>query len=174
MANNLQKLIYNLSTASPLCFTFGMLWYIQNHTWEAPVISGCIGGVLMLFFAWSFWFGKKHAAPIAIQVTDLSPHDGWVMAYIVSYMIPFASMKIEDFDAIICGIIGLAVILIIPFVNSAIPNPLLVLRGYHFYQIGSETGVSGYVLISKRKLRKATDIRTVKRIFEFLLVDSEG
>ena len=174
MAKNLQKLIYNLSAALPLCFVFAVLWCIQNHTWQVPVISGCIGGILTLFFAWSFCFGKKNAAPIAIQVTDLSPHDGWIVAYIFSYLIPFASMTISDFDLIICGILAAALIIIASFVNSAIPNPLLVLRGYHFYQISSETGVSGYVLISKRKLRKATDIRTVKRIFEFLLVDSEG
>lgn len=96
------------------------------------------------------------------------------MAYIVSYMIPFASMAIKDFDIVICGIIAAILIAIVPFVNSAIPNPLLMCRKYHFYQISSENGVSGYLFISKRKLRKAKDIKTIKRVFEFLLIDTEA
>lgn len=173
MANILHKILYNVSAAAPLCFIFAFVWYVQKHTWKVPVISGCLGFILILGLACSFWFGKKHVAPITIQVTDLSPHDSWVVTYIISYLIPFASMAIADFDLLLCGILAAVLVIIASFVNSAIPNPLLILRGYHFYQISSETGVSGYVLICKRKLRKATDIKTVKRVFEFLLIDSE-
>ena len=67
-----------------------------------------------------------------------------------------------------------AVILVAPFVNSAVPNPFLFLRGYHFYQIGIQNGVSGYVLISKRKIRNAKEIKRVNWVFEFLLKDVEG
>lgn len=173
MANNLQKLIYNLSAASPLCFTFAILWYIQKQTLIVPVFCVCLGAFLILCFVLSFSYGKKHVAPIMIQVTDISPKDGWMVAYVISYMLPFASMAIDDFDVIICGIIAATFIAIIPFTNSATPNPLLFLRKYHFYEIGAENGVSGYLLICKRKLRKAKDIKTVKRVFDFLLIDPE-
>ena len=174
MANNLQKLIYNLSTVSPLCFTFAILWYIQKQTLAIPIICVCLGAFLILCFALSFSYGKKYVAPITIQATDISPKDAWIVAYIISYMFPFASMAIDDFDAIVCGIIAAALIVIIPFVNSAAPNPLLFLRRYHFYEISAENGVSGYLLICKRNLRNAKHITTVKRVFEFLLIDSEG
>ena len=36
MANNLQKLIYNLSAVSPLCFTFAILWYCLLYTSHTP------------------------------------------------------------------------------------------------------------------------------------------
>ena len=113
-------------------------------------------------------------APITIQATDISPKDAWIVAYITSYMFPFASMAIDDFDVIVCGTIATVLVVIILFVNSATPNPLLFLRKYHFYEVGTENGVSGYLLICKRKPRKAKDILTVKRVFEFLLIDSEG
>lgn len=172
MANNLQKLIYNLSAISPLCFVFAVLWYIQKQTLIVPVICVGIGIILILCLAVSFSYGKKHIAPIIIRVTDISPHDGWVVAYIISYIIPFASMAIKDFDIVICGIIAVILIVIVPFVNSAIPNPLLMCRKYHFYQISEENGVSGYLFISKRRLRKANDIKTIKRVFDFLLIDT--
>lgn len=172
MANNLQKLIYNLSAISPLCFVFAVLWYIQKQTLIVPIICAGIGIILILCLAVSFSYGKKHIAPIIIRVTDISPHDGWVVAYIISYIIPFASMAIKDFDIVICGIIAVILIVIVPFVNSAIPNPLLMCRKYHFYQISEENGVSGYLFISKRRLRKANDIKTIKRVFDFLLIDT--
>lgn len=81
MANNLQKLIYNLSAISPLCFVFAVLWYIQKQTLIVPIICAGIGIILILCLAVSFSYGKKHIAPIIIRVTDISPHDGWVVAY---------------------------------------------------------------------------------------------
>lgn len=174
MANNLQKLIYNLSAASPLCFTFAILWYIQKQTLIVPAICVCLGSFFVLCFARSFSYAKKHVAPIMIRVTDVSPKDGWMVAYGISYLLPFASMAIDDFDAILCGIIAILLIVIILFANSVTPNPLLFLRKYHFYEISAENGVSGYLLICKRDLRNAKHITTVKRVFEFLLIDSEG
>lgn len=174
MANNLQKLIYNLSVASPLCFTFAILWYIQKQTLIVPAICVCLASFFMLCFACSFWYAKKHVAPIMIQVTDISPKDGHMAAYVISYLLPFASMAIDDFDITVCGIIAAALIAIILFANSVTPNPLLFLRKYHFYEISAENGVSGYLLICKRDLRNAKHITTVKRVFEFLLIDSEG
>lgn len=174
MANKLQKLIYNLSAASPLCFTFAILWYIQKQTLIVPAICVCLGSFFMLCFARSFSYAKKHVAPIMIRVTDISPKDGQMAAYVISYMLPFASMAIDDFDITVCGIIATALIAIILFANSVTSNPLLFLRKYHFYEISAENGVSGYLLICKRDLRNAKHITTVKRVFEFLLIDSEG
>ena len=154
MANNLQKFIYNLSAISPLCFVFAVLWYIQKHTLIVPAVCVCIGIILIFCLATSFSYGKKHVAPIIVRVTDISPHDGWVVTYIVSYMIPFASMAIKDFDIIICGVIAAILIFIVPFINSAIPNPLLMCRKYHFYKISAENGISGYIFLSNEEITK--------------------
>ena len=137
MANKLQKLIYNLSAASPLCFTFAILWYIQKQTLIVPAICVCLGSFFMLCFARSFSYAKKHVAPIMIRVTDISPKDGQMAAYVISYMLPFASMAIDDFDITVCGIIAAALIAIILFANSVTSNPLLFLRKYLllFWQI---------------------------------------
>ena len=82
-------------------------------------------------------------------------------------------MAIQDFNLILAGAIGLAVVFLAPFVNSGIPNPLLIIFRYHFYQIGTGNGVLGYILISRRKLRNVKEIKSVKRAFEFVLIDEE-
>ena len=59
------------------------------------------------------------------------------------------------------------------FINSAIPNPLLFIKKYHFYQVSGEHGISGYILISRKKYRSKQELKTVNRMFDFLLLDAE-
>lgn len=174
MGNGLQRFIYNLSAAAPLGFIFAFVWYWQKKTIYIPCISICIGSILIIFFMISFAYGKRHFAPIIIRTSDISPYDGWIILYIITYLFPFSSLAIKDFNMVIfMGIIA-ALIVAAPYVNTAIPNPLLFFLGYHFYQLSAEHGISSGVLISKRKLRKAKDVKTVNRIFDFLFLDTEG
>lgn len=173
MGNISQRLIYNLSAAAPLCFIFALVWYWQKKTRDISCIAICIGIILVILLMISFAYGKRHFAPIIIRTNDIAPYDSWVIVYIITYMFPFASLAIKDINLIICVIIAGVLIVAAPCVNTAIPNPILFLRGYHFYQVSGEHGISGSVLISRRKLRKAKDVKTVNRIFDYLLLDAE-
>lgn len=173
MANKLQKLIYNFSVASPLLIVFSLVWFIQKQTWMVPLICVIIAGALIILELYSFSYGKKHLAPIIIRTTRITPSDGWVMVYIISYILPFASLVIDDFNILVIGLVCLAIVVVAAFAIDAIPNPILLLKKYHFYSLGAENGISGYILLSKRKLRKKQDIKTVYRVFEFLLLDVE-
>ena len=137
------------------------------------IVCVCVSVLLIVVFYASFFYGIRHLPPIAVNVTSLSAHDGWVTAYIISYILPLASMAIQDFNLILAGAIGMAVVFLAPFVNTGIPNPLLMIFRYHFYQIDTANGVSGYVLISRRKLRNVKEVKSVKRAFEFVLIDEE-
>ena len=174
MANGLQKLIYNMSVASPLLIVFALVWYIQKKSWTIPIICVVVAVVLILCMLKSFSYGKKHLAPIQIRTSDISPSDGWIVVYIITYILPFASMIINDLNLIMCSVVAFAIAVIAAYVNTAIPNPILFFQRYHFYSISAENGISGYVLISKRKLRKKQDLKAVNRVFEFLLLDTEG
>ncbi|WP_035287944.1 hypothetical protein [Clostridium sp. KNHs214] len=172
MGNIVQKFIYNVSTVAPLSFIFALVWYLQKETLKVPLISIAVGIVLIVLFSVSFSYGKTHIAPIIIRTNDISPYDGWVVLYVLSYALPFASMAIKDFDVTICAILGVILAVVAPYVNTSIPNPLLWVKQYHFYQVSGEHGMSGYTVISKRKLRRSKDLGTVNRIFDFLLLDT--
>ena len=173
MGNGLQKMIYNLSAASPILFVFSVIWLIQKKTWILPAICVVLGIGIIFVFAKSFSYGLKNLAPIQIRTSDISPNDGWIVVYIITYLFPFASVVIDDFNLIVCGIIALLIAIVAPLVNSAIPNPLLFAKKYHFYQVSGEHGISGYVLISKKKYRNKQELKHVNRIFDFLLIDAE-
>lgn len=174
MPNFLQKWLYNLSAGAPLLIVFSVVWYCEKKSWIIPGICICAAILLTVLMRIAFVYCRRNLPPITINVTDVAPYDVWIAVYIISYFVPFISMTLDDCNLLLFVAISAAVILVAPFVNSAIPNPFLFSRGYHFYKIGTQNGVSGYVLISKRKIRNAKEIKRVNRVFEFLLKDVEG
>ena len=76
MGNGLQKMIYNLSAASPILFVFSVIWLIQKKTWILPAICVVLGIGIIFVFAKSFSYGLKNLAPIQIRTSDISPNDG--------------------------------------------------------------------------------------------------
>lgn len=173
MPNYLQKLIYNFAAIIPLLFIFSIVWVLQTHTFLIPLVCTVCALVFWTIFEISFAYANKHIPPIGITVVNLSPYDSWIVVYIITYIFPFVSLVLKDFNLIMAILLSSFLIVILPFVNSSIPNPLLFLKGYHFYKIESNNGVSEYILISRRKLRKTADLRYVKRLSEFLLLDEE-
>ena len=173
MLNLLQRCIYNLSSFAPLCLIFAFVWWTEKRTWFIPLVCVIAFAVLLLLFMASFLYCKKYVPPISIRISDISSCDGWIVTYLISYALPFASIALKNFNVILSGVIAFTIIVVALFVNSAIPNPLLFLCGYHFYHISTENGVSNYVLITKRKLRNNKSIKYIKRLFEFLLLDEE-
>lgn len=175
MPNIIQKWLYNLSGAAPLCLIFAFTWWWQNRSahgvWWISIALIAFAIVLVCTFMASFTYCRKSIPPIAIRINEFAPHDAWIVAYIISYVIPFASIVFNEFDPVLSGMIAVVIIVVAPFVNSAAPNPLLFLQGYHFFLVKTETGASDFVMITKRSLRNKTEIKYVRRIFEFLLLD---
>lgn len=174
MPNIFQKALYNISSGAPLLLSFAFVWWLEKHTWQIPVICIVCALLLIVFMLIAFAYGRRNLPSIPITATDVSPHDAYIIAYIISYLLPFVTMVIEDCNLFLLCAISIAIVLVAPLINSAIPSPILFVKRYHFYQVNASNGVSGYVLISKRKIRNVKDIKTVKRIFEFLLLDEGG
>lgn len=94
----------------------------------------------------------------------------------VAYVSPFAYMVMSDYHIVSFIVVVLMLVLVIIPAIMALPNILLFFAGFHFYEIETEsTGVGDYILISKRRrIRNKTDVKTVMRVFEKLLVDTKG
>ena len=171
MANTIQKLLYFFSAISPVCITFSVVWIIQGKgiMFPAILVSASVIGVVL--FIVSFRYGYKNIAPMTIRVTDVSTGDLWILGYVFSYLLPLGNMVIAEWNLFILAGISLTIGVVIPFINCAISHPLLFFRGYHFYNLTTENGISSYILISKKKIRNKKEIKLVGRIFEFLLIE---
>ncbi len=173
MPNVLQKWIYNLSVAAPLLMIFAIICFFEKDGFAEPVICLCVAVLLIILMVKSFNYGKCKLPKIAIHVTSVAPHDLPLISCIISYLLPLLSLAIDG-NTLLLSCIYFIVFIIILYMNTAIPNIILLLLGYHFYKISEKNGVSGYVLISKRKIRNPKEIRYVYRVFDFLLEDAEG
>ena len=176
MANSIQRFIYHIANAVPLAIMTAVVWYIQKKTIFIPT---CIIGttiIVVFLFVVSYNHVKNNCQAIKIRASSISSKDGWIVAYILSYCLPFASLVLSDYNVMIFAIIAIIGLIFLMISVSAIPNFLLFISGYHFYEISTEeTGVSDYLLISKRKrLRNKTEIQLVLRPFERILIDEKG
>jgi hypothetical protein len=176
VANGFQQIIYNLANAVPLAVMTALAWFIEFKTWLMPAILLSCAMVLTVLFAVCFCYGKNNCSIKDINVSFISSKDKWLATYVIAYMFPFAYVVMSDFHIISLIVVGLMLFLVIIPAIMALPNILLFFAGYHFYEIETEsTGVRDYLLISKRRrIRNITDIKTVMRIFEKLLIDAEG
>ena len=174
MANQIQKLIYNLSALSPLLLVISVTWYLEKKSWIVPIICCSIAIVLAVCMLVLFFYGKKNLPAIEIRTSKISPNDGWIFIYIISYIVPLVPVFVDSQSILVIGIIaGVVSTVLFACIIDAIPNPILFLIGYHFFKVEAENGVSEYVVVSKRKFRNKHGLTTVKRVFDYLLVDTE-
>lgn len=171
MANTIQKLLYFFSAIAPVCITFSVVLIIQGKGIVFPVMLIVASVIGVVLFIVSFRYGNKNIAPMTIRVTDVSTSDLWMLGYVFSYLLPLGNIVIDEWNLSILVGMSLIIGVVIPFINCAIPHPLLFFRGYHFYNLTTENGISSYILISKRKVRNKKEIKLVGRIFEFLLIE---
>lgn len=171
MANTIQKLLYFFSAIAPVCITFSVVLIIQGKGIMFPVILISVSVIGVVLFIVSFRYGNKNIAPMTIRVTDVSTSDLWILGYVFSYLLPLGNIVIDEWNLYILVGISLIISVVIPFINCAIPHPLLLFGRYHFYNLTTENGISSYILISKKKIRNKKEIKMVGRIFEFLLIE---
>lgn len=175
MANWIQRLIYNMGNAVPLAVLTALAWYYQNRTWLVPIVLLGVAICIVIVTIVCFRYARNNCSVKQINVSSISSRDSWVVVYILTYMFPFATLAINDFNIILLIVVVLTLLLTIGQATMAVPSMLLFFCGYHFYKIEViGTGVADYLLISKRKrIRSNESIKTVQRVFEKLLVDTE-
>ena len=189
MANKLQKLLFNLSTMSPLALIFAIAYWIENdievlimksnkvHINYVSVILIAIISVSIIFSFYSSFFVKlchKKLERMSIAVDNIVPHDSWVIVVLLSYALPAAGIVFKDINMYLSIIIILFWILFLALSNTIIPNPLLMIQGYHFYKISTVDGSSDICLLSTRKgIHNRKAISTVMIAFDYLAMEDK-
>ena len=178
MANRIQKLLYFLSAESPILIVFAIVWLIEKSTWSKPIsiswkiptILITLSVLLIIAFNYSFDYGKKNLQTIPVSATEISGGDEWIVAYIISYILPLAEFQFGEMIKPVVGAAVLMLLVVLTFTDYMTPHPILYLRRYHFYKLNIEGAHAGYNLISKKKLKRSSDVRKVSQVFGFLLL----
>lgn len=187
MANKVQKFAFNLSTLSPILFFYAIVWWLQMgmnsiivengkiNVTPAMVVVTTMGiiGVLYSFYSCAFVkICRDKLERVTVKATSVEPCDTRVIGVVVTYILPFATFVIKDLDLRVLAICGMIILLLVCCANTVIVNPLLMIRGYHFYELSNIDGGNGFSLISRHeKIGNAQLITSVICAFDYLLID---
>jgi len=103
--------------------------------------------------------GQKHI----YQMKELERDDKEVLAFLVTYLLPFLSKDKMSFasDWLTETYILLIIFLVVAHAGAFQFNPVMGLLGYHFYSVKNKDGES-HLLISRPELRRPGVLQTVR------------
>lgn len=180
-------MLFNLSSFSPITFFFGIAWWIQNKTNEFSIVAGKIHfsekaiiisiiGFLGLLYAFCsviiLKISRKKLECVPISAESVKSKDSFSIVAIITYVLPFSYLVFDDLKIwYALSIIGVAVIFLI-LINTVWSNPILILCGYHFYEISNANGSEELPMISKRKsIQDAKTIKKVITLWDYFMIE---
>ena len=163
MFNYAQRVLFALSSASPMLIVAALIAYAQGGiqlSWAFIVaLAGfsffVIGGIVFLSSA------RKRGEFISVEgtIASIRPSGQWLPVLFGSYLIPLISLLQSAVDFKIVIALALLLTAVALATKNVPPAVFLLLVGYHFYELGLSNGAGGYKLISKRK--SISDPKTV-------------
>ena len=145
MANRMQKLLFNISTVSPMGFILACVYWVQQNV--PQIVDEVTGKVvlqkqhyfllffLVFCFCWSFYGNffikksKQKLERVPIAIDSVSCSDGWAIGIFVAYAVPLASFVFEDYNQLITICIMSVLLIIATLSNAVLPSPLLIIKG---------------------------------------------
>jgi hypothetical protein len=107
-------------------------------------------------------------AKALLVATALAP----LLVGLASYLLPFLTKDQMDFEK---NPIATAYFLVIMFFAVSVTNaydfnPLLMLLGYHFYEVENHNGMA-FLVVSRRIMRRPTDTLEVVQLTDYMFLD---
>lgn len=172
MPNFPTRVILFLSSYTPL-FLIMAVKYGSVHRYFAlsMVLLGVVSVVLLLFYL-------KQSATLAVDdvvIEKISGKDTEAMSYIVTYLIPFLDIKLDEVSSAV-SLLLLFLVVGVLYVHSNLIyiNPTLNLLRYHLFEIEVEGGMTSALLSKRRFVERGASIRVVSLGEQILLEVSDA
>lgn len=163
----LRTLLFASSLAPAVLIAALAHWYTAGSTaavfgWIAASGLTCLLPILAMIEA------GRRTAVIPFKAKKIESQDWLLFVFIASYFVPLVT-KVASLELLACVFVIAAVLLA---TLEAIPaHPVLHFCRYRFYKVEGENGVV-YTMITRRRILKASDIKTVKQLSPQLLLDN--
>lgn len=187
MANKLQRILFNLSTVSPISFFISVVWWIQHgsdellmeagkcHITAKAIIISIIGIVGFMYAFYSVMVVKvsiRKLQIVPINVSSVKSTDKKSIVGIITYILPFSNLVLKDYDFWLSIFVLSLAILFVFLSNTVWPNPILILWRYHFYEISTANGSEELPLIStRRSIQNAKTIEKVITLWDYFTIE---
>lgn len=154
-----QSLLF-LSSYSPLFAVFALLDTF-GRGWPTIVCLALAGLGIVLLPA--LFLVDRRTAARPLRILNLSSRDSDVLAYVASYLVPFASFATtsgRQRAAVLLFVLLIAVLYV--RLQLFYVNPLLALVGYRVYEITTEGGNSAILLTRRRFIAPYSAVSAVR------------
>jgi hypothetical protein len=163
--NAFAQLALFLSSYSPLFVVFALLNSFGSgiSSWLCLAVAAIGLALLVVLYKVA-----RRFAPSDLNVTSSQIRDGDAIAYIATYLVPFAAVAVTT--ARERGALGLFVLLIaVLYVRSELfyINPILALVGYRLFQVTTPTGTS-VVLVTRKRFLQSNITLSARRLSDYV------
>ena len=151
-----------LSSYAPLFVVFALL----NTFGSGPPSIACalVAAIGVVLAVGVLIVARWKVPPTKLQIADAQVRDGDALAYIATYLIPFAAIgSTMGREQIAIGLFF--ALLAVIYVRSELfyVNPLLALVGYRLFQVTTLKGAS-VVLITRRRFVSSNSVTMARRL----------
>ena len=136
------------------------------------IAEGCFfgSGVSVLILCIFIAQAKKLAA-MRIAIGTVRSKDGDVMSYIVTYLLPFVAVKLDDpKDVASLGVLLFVVGLLYVNSNMIYTNPVLNIAGYHVFEVEDSDGKVSALICRRSYVRKNSELDVIS-IGDYVLLE---
>lgn len=171
MASIIARLLLTLTSIAPVLVVW-CIADISRYGWSERHAYVLSVGALLALVCLLVMLGLARQLPkISLKVMTIKATDTEVVAFIVTYLLPLAGPS-QDLSTWALALIGVFLLIALSTSNAFTFNPIMAAFGYHFYEIGIESGTT-FLLISRRNLIAKGDINSVGRVSPYILIDTK-
>ncbi len=169
MLSGAAKVVLTATAIAPAGLTYAYAAFMESKTGLAIVLL-CGSVVCTVLCLSLLGYARKHLERMEFTATKVEAADHENMAILLLYLSPLFT---ADFDALKWPILMLTLLIFALVIGTRYGyhfNPLLGLKGWHFYKVLTLEGVT-YVLITKKRLRDARGKLVVGQLTEYIVLD---
>ena len=170
MPNTFTKLILFLSSYAPLFLIIAMRGWRDSRYFAVGL---AIVAVLSVFVLFAFLHTVQKLSVAKVNVASVVSRDGDVMSYIVTYLLPFLAIKLNDpTDVISLGVVFIVIGLLYVNSNMIHTNPVLNIVGYHIFEIEDGNGKTTALICKRSYIRTNSEINAIS-LGDYVLLEKK-
>lgn len=168
MPNSPTRLILFLSSYAPLFLIIAMRgWRDSTHLAVALTIVAVLSVVVLFVFLRTV---RKLSAS-KVSISSVISRDGDAMSYIVTYLLPFLAVKLNDLtDVVSLGIVLFVIGLLYVNSNMIHTNPVLNIVGYHIFEVEDSDGKTIALICKRPYIRTGSEVDVIS-IGDYVLLE---
>ena len=171
--SKLSKLLLVVTSLAPVLGGYAVNSAVRGQQQHAAIYLVVGVGLsiicLLLLFACKTQIAREPLKVVKVAVADKKP-----LAFLLAYLLPLLTKETFELSAdwITTTYVFIIVGVVVFHSNYFSFNPVLSLRGYHFYEVESATGMS-YLFVTKKVIRRQDNEFVVVGVSDYVYLDVE-